>query len=420
MSDLKEKTLGILSSWAENCGNASYTGQLIQELSQHFKKAECIPLNQALIHSGNSVEEEVLQKVKQYDFINIQYEAALYGKNSKQAHKFMRKIIDSHNNITITLHSIDVDKNFALKSSLTDRKIVLLRFLQKLNIIKSNLTSAEYSTIRFFYFLNKLVKQGKNIQIIVHRKGVIKLIEKFGLKATHHPIVSTTNNDIQKFNNPTIRNEFLEKYNLDTSKTYIGLFGFLGAYKGFDVALKSLKHLPENYHLIMCCQRHPMKNILSPKKKPGKSKATTETQFQTDEEISKLNNIILENDLINRVHYVNHLIDEDEFKLAIAGTDIPIFPYYEVAQGGSGTISYALNLNYNAKIIASRTKAFEDYYNDYYPNCFTFFDQGNEIELAYKIQNITSKSEEIKEAQKKFSTDNNIKTYITAANNSVS
>ena len=406
---LKNKTIGILSSWTENCGNASYTKQLIEELSKHYKKADCIHLNQKLIHSGVSVEDEVLSEVKKYDFINIQYEAALFGKTAKRSHNFLRRILNSHDNISITIHSIFIKHQIDPKKRFSEFKISLLRNLTKLGIIKDGLSSSDYSCLKFLFFVSKQIKLGKKIHFIVHREELVDFMEKFDIPSKPHPIVAATNRDIKELNLPETRLKFLKTHNLDESKTYVGIFGFLGEYKGFDVALKALASLPENFHIIMCCQKHPMFGAGS---MATKRKKVANNGLEPDEQTRILNAIITENNLSNRVHYVNHLINEEDFKLAVAGTDIPLFPYYEVGQGGSGPISYAIHLNNNAKIIASRTKAFEDYYNDYYPECFTFFDQGNDLELAYKIQNAPSLKNNIIEAQKNYGVDGNIQVYL--------
>ena len=37
----------------------------------------------------------------------------------------------------------------------------------------------------------------------------------------------------------------------------IGVFGFLGRYKGFDTAVRALHHLPKDYHLVIFGGVHP-------------------------------------------------------------------------------------------------------------------------------------------------------------------
>ncbi|MCE3255446.1 MAG: wbeA [Rickettsiaceae bacterium] len=417
----KNKTLGILSSWTENCGNASYTKQLIMELSQHFKKVECIHLNQKLIHSGVKVDDDIINQVKKYDLINIQYEYGLFGKNAKKAHQLIEKVVKSHDKITITIHSYFVAKDIDLNNNFDELKIDIKKALRKFKLIKKNKNEnlATYFFTKFSFFILKMIKSGKKIEFIVHRKELAEYFGKFGIPVRHHPIVSATNADIIKLNTPDTRSHFIKKYNLDESKTYIGIFGFLSAYKGFDVALDALNLLPQNYQLVMCCQRHPMTNkyINAPTKQERNDAGGSlfGRDFCADWQTRLLNTIITNNNLRERIHYINHLIDEEDFKLVIAGIDIPIFPYYEVGQGGSGPISYAIHLNYGGKIIASRTKAFEEYHEDYYPGCLTFFDQGNHIELSKKIITVESLRNNILEAKKNYGVDTNIKTYTDAA-----
>ena len=419
--NLKEKTLGILSSWTENCGNASYTQQLIEELAPHFKKVECIHLDQDLIHSGTSVDASIIEQVKKYDFINLQYEAGLYGKTTKKAHRLIHKIVNNHNHITVSVHSIFINNSVNPKTKFAEFKFNIIRKINKLGLLKSLVTSSEYSYTRFLFFVSKLIKSGKKIEFIVHRKELVHYMEGFGIPTIHHPIVSATNRDIAELNISSTRESFVKKYNLDASKTYLGIFGFLGGYKGFDVALDALALLPENYELVFCGQRHPASNR-TPLKLPKKNKKVEQVpstrDFFAEKYTQLLNSIIIEKKLLNRIHYINHLVDEEDFKQVVAAVDVPIFPYYEVGQGGSGPISYATHLNYGARIIASRTKAFEEYSRDYYPKCITFFDQGNHLELSQKIQTAPSLRENILKAQKNFGVDTNIATYLKATINS--
>ncbi len=419
--NLKEKTLGILSSWTENCGNASYTQQLIEELAPHFKKVECIHLDQDLIHSGASVDASIIEQVKKYDFINLQYEAGLYGKTTKKAHRLIHKIINNHDHVTVAVHSIFINNTINPKARFAELKFNILRKLNKIGLFKSSISSSEYSYLRFLFFVSKAVKSGKKIQFIVHRKELVRYMANFGIPTIHHPIVSATNRDIAELNSPLERDKFIKKYNLDASKTYLGIFGFLGGYKGFDVALDALSLLPSNYELVICGQRHPASNKAIMRIRKDKKAAPSSIparEFSSDSQTELLNWIITEKKLLNRIHYINHLVDEEDFKQVVAAVDVPIFPYYEVGQGGSGPISYATHLNYGARIIASRTKAFEEYSRDYYPKCITFFDQGNHLELSQKIQTAPSLRENILKAQKNFGVDTNIATYLKATSNS--
>ena len=104
----------------------------------------------------------------------------------------------------------------------------------------------------------------------------------------------------------------------------------------------------------------------------------------------------------------------ENFKELISSMDISIFPYYEVGQQGSGPVSYATHLGYSGKIVLSRTNLFETYEKNFFPDCFTFFDQGNDLELSKKILNIRSKKENLLKARSVFNPESNIKTYVDA------
>ena len=64
LSFLKDKTLGIISSYQDNCGNATYTKQIIHDLKNYFKKTDCIELDQRMVHSSFHNEMKIHGKVK--------------------------------------------------------------------------------------------------------------------------------------------------------------------------------------------------------------------------------------------------------------------------------------------------------------------------------------------------------------------
>lgn len=417
IKDLKNKTLGIVSSYSDLCGNATYTKQLMEDLAKFFKKVECVELDQRLIHSELNYEaqKEVTEKVKQYDFINIQCEPGLFHKKARAAIKFIGKIIDARNgeNISITFHSVGISSKVINMS-----KLEYKLFKIKLSLFKKERRSFDvYRTEQSLLLskIKKLQKSGKNISIIVHQKELAEQLSLSGIESYFHPIVSASNKDIIKFNNENIRNNVLDKYNLDKSKTYVGCYGFYGPYKGVDVLIKAISLLPENYQLIISSNCHPVSNLRKRSITGGGEKNRKLGIVETVEQdyyMQYLMKLIIKSKISDKVHFINHIIDEEDFKELIASTDISVFPYYEVGQQGSGPVSYATHLSYSGKIILSRTNLFETYEKNFFPNCFTFFDQGNYFELSKKILSVKSKKENLLKARSNFNSDSNVKTYV--------
>ena len=87
-------------------------------------------------------------------------------------------------------------------------------------------------------------------------------------------------------------------------------------------------------------------------------------------------------DLSQRIHFLGATNDSD-FLSGMAICDAVVFPYLEVGQSSSGPISQALELG--CRVIASRTHTFMQF-GRYHNNMIEFFDIGNHLELAARIQ----------------------------------
>lgn len=425
LSFLKDKTLGIISSYQDNCGNATYTKQIIHDLKNYFKKTDCIELDQRMVHSSfhNEMKIKVINQAKKYDYINIQFEPALFHKKVRKAIKFIEEIIDARNgeNISITFHSLGISQEIANLSSI-QKKL----FRLKLSMFKKKRKSIDaYKDMQSMIIqrVKKLQQKGKNISIIVHQKELSEKLSLLNVPSYFHPIVSANSADVIKFSNENIREITLDKYQLDKNITYIGCYGFYGPYKGIDVVIDALKFLPENYHLILSSNCHPINNLktrsilINCGKKNNKSHDNDHQNnnvVEQDSYMVYLMNKIINNKLFDRIHFINHIIDEEEFKQLISAVDISVFPYYEVAQQGSGPVSYSTHLSNSGKIILSRTNLFETYEKNFFKDCFTFFDQGNYLELSKKILKVKSKKDELQKARAKYNPESNCLTYINS------
>ena len=224
LSFLKDKTLGIISSYQDNCGNATYTKQIIHDLKNYFKKTDCIELDQRMVHSSfhNEMKIKVINQAKKYDYINIQFEPALFHKKVRKAIKFIEEIIDARNgeNISITFHSLGISQEIANLSSI-QKKL----FRLKLSMFKKKRKSIDaYKDMQSMIIqrVKKLQQKGKNISIIVHQKELSEKLSLLNVPSYFHPIVSANSADVIKFSNENIREITLDKYQLDKNITYIG------------------------------------------------------------------------------------------------------------------------------------------------------------------------------------------------------
>src|SRR5260221_5636638 len=111
---MKRKRLAIICSYKESCGNASYAHVLKMRYSEQVD-CDVIPLDLFLLQktsprfavAGDRHIKTIAAQLKDYDFVNIQFEAALYGGNNKHIVRRFKWLLDACRNVVVTMHRID-------------------------------------------------------------------------------------------------------------------------------------------------------------------------------------------------------------------------------------------------------------------------------------------------------------------------
>jgi hypothetical protein len=208
----------------------------------------------------------------------------------------------------------------------------------------------------------------------------------------------------------------------------IGVFGFLGRYKGFDTVVRALHHLPEEYHLLIFggvhpneIRRHqPIDPVVSSLFDAGYIDTSVVERTRTGAGVSapavsvavdgSMRDLLVEHpkDLSSRIHFLGTQSDAD-FLSGMAVCDAVVFPYLEVGQSSSGPISQSLELG--CRVIASRTHTFLQFAR-YHPDTIEFFDIGNHLELAGLI--LARPQFDTRERVLTFNVETNKSTYLTA------
>jgi len=182
----------------------------------------------------------------------------------------------------------------------------------------------------------------------------------------------------------------------------IGVFGFLGRYKGFDTVVRALHHLPKDHHLLIFGGVHP--NEIKPHQPIDPVVSSLFDAGYVDTSVAErilsngegtapavsvavdnsMRDLLIEHpkDLSDRIHFMGAQSDID-FLAGMAICDAVVFPYLEVGQSSSGPISQALELG--CRVIASRTHTFIQL-SRYHHNLIEFFDIGNHLELAGRVR----------------------------------
>lgn len=391
------KKMAIVSSYNELCGNATYTEVLRKEFSKYYK-VDVLALRSDLLGStksnivrlGDKHIKNIAIKLKEYDYVNIQFEAGLYGVTRGDIFRRIKMLINSCDNLIFTMHRVDIPESLLDKQYL--KKLMSGNWIGNIKTFRQNSYMAHLYYMIICYL--KKISNKKNINVIVHTKREKKNIQqifKFN-RVFDFPITFLDENMRQRERSEQERKIFLEKYGLQEDDVIIGLFGFISEYKGHETAIKSLKFLPENYKIMIFGSQHPM-SIMSNTPIDGYihrlvkliEENSYELNFSSKVNFDKIESL-QKRSFDKRVFFAGSLNDED-FIDALYCCDFAVLPYMETNQSGSGIAS--LVLESKIKSLFSNNKAFFEL-QKYYPNCFESFDIGNYNELAYKLLNYKS------------------------------
>ena len=259
------KKLAIISSYNELCGNATYTYVLQKEFSK-FYDVTVFPLNQFFLRStskkvkklGDEHIKEIAYELEKFDYVNIQFEAGLFGIYKKDIVRRFEILTKASQNLIVTLHRLDIKKDLYLTTFLKS-------LISNRNPIK---TLKEFKNKNYFASMYEdiinIIKDysyKKPVKVIVHTRREKRNIKAFFSfdQVYDHPITFLTRNEINFFKDRAkkMKGKLFKKYNLKENHKLIGIFGFLSHYKGHITAIKALENLPDNYKLFICGSQHP-------------------------------------------------------------------------------------------------------------------------------------------------------------------
>jgi glycosyltransferase involved in cell wall biosynthesis len=399
--------LALISTYGELCGIAAYTRALEKQLARDFD-VTVFNLDQYLLRSSDGRASqfadrhirEICRSLRNHDMVNVQLEFGILGQHPSDIRRRLLWIVRAAPRLSLTFHTV-------LRSQPFDR-LSFARELLRLDIAKAVALCSQHRR-------NRLLSSGvadrlrrtqrhKPLAVIVHnRRDALQMKYIHGLRNVFdHPLAFLGEAEVHAIRNAASRARFALLDHIPTTAKLIGVFGFLGRYKGFETAVRALHHLPQDYHLLIFGGVHP--NEITPRRAvdPVVSELFEAGYIDTTvlERIaahgraggpalsvavdSTMRDLLFGHprDLSRRIHFLGASSDDD-FLHGMAICDVTVFPYREVGQSASGPIAQALELG--CRVIASRTHTFLQF-GKYYPNRIEYFDVGNHLELAARIQ----------------------------------
>ena len=398
--------LALVSTYNELCGIAAYTRSLERQLLDVFD-VTVFDLNQYLLRSshrrvrkfGDRHIQEICRETREYDAVNLQLEHGTLGRSSHDIYRRFCWLVRASPRISVTFHTIFQSEAFDYRKYL--RELIRFHFVKaaelRSNYLRTHLLSAGIADRL------RRTQRFKPVSVIVHtRRDLAQMKFVHGMRNVYdHPLSFLSDADADDIRRTALRSKFTILDQVPKGSRLVGVFGFLGRYKGFDTVIRALHHLPEEYHLLIFGGVHP--NEIKPHQTIDPVVSSLLDAGYIDTNIAErmradpahgapavsvsvdgsMRDLLIGHpkDLSQRIHFLGATSDED-FLSGMALCDTVVFPYLEVGQSSSGPISQALELG--CRVVASRTHTFLQL-DRYHRNTIEFFDIGNHLELAARI-----------------------------------
>jgi glycosyltransferase involved in cell wall biosynthesis len=399
--------LALISTDSELCGIAAYTRALARQLAGDFD-VTVFNLDQYLLRSNDGRARqfadrhirEICRALHGHDMVNVQLEFGILGRRPHDIRRRLFWIVAAAPRLSLTFHTV-------LRPQPFDR-LPFARELLRFDLAKAAALRAQYRRNRLLSGgiaerLRRLQRR-KPLAVIVHnRRDAAQMKYVHGLRHVFdHPLSFLGETEARAVRNAASRARFALLDHIPTTAKLIGVFGFLGRYKGFATAVRALHHLPADHHLLIFGGVHP--NEIAPRQAIDPVVAELFEAGYIDSTVPEriaawgrpggpalsvaidgaMRDLLLGHpkDLSRRIHFLGAASDDD-FLYGMAICDVTVFPYLEVGQSASGPIAQALELG--CRVIASRTHTFLQF-GKYHPHRIEYFDIGNHLELAAHIQ----------------------------------
>lgn len=395
--------IAIVSTYDDLCGIAGYTRALVRQLSP-MMDVQVFDLDQFLLRSphpriqklGDAHIKDIARQLPDFDFVNIQLEYGTLGLTTRQILKRSRALMRAARAITVTFHTM-----LGVEPMDWERAARELRRLRPDLALQALLDSRRATLLAYrFYGMMREMQRRKPVRAIAHTGRDARLLRDLhGIReVAHHPLAFVGAAEAASIRRQARREDFPLLRQVPPNARLIGTFGFLSPYKGFETAIRALRLLPDDHHLLIFGGVHPQSiarhvpldsyiGRLLHEGRIGQS-ALDALSGEGDGRRSlaidgSATSLLADHpqQLTDRIHFMG-VLDDAGFCSAMALCDAVVIPYLEVGQTSSGPISMALDMG--CRVIASRTRAFLQLAR-YHPDEIEFFDIGNFAELAQRL-----------------------------------
>ncbi|HLG48695.1 MAG TPA: hypothetical protein VKY24_20800 [Reyranella sp.] len=396
----KRRRLAIVSTYNELCGIAAFTKSLVRIIGDDFD-LEVFDLDQYLLRQtdrrarriADAYFRDICGRLREFDVVNLQLEFGTLGASMKDSLRRLRWLCEAAPALSVTFHTVPRRQPVDWPRFWANVRSV--RPVAAFDQIGQSLWWRR-TTTRTFGILRRVARR-KELRLIAHTPRDRKYM-KYVCGFDHiydHPLSFLQPADVKRVRAKAGREALARLCPLPDDAKLIGIFGFLSPYKGFETAIRAMRHLPADHHLLIFGGVHPsgfradqdmapyVRQLLGEirrERTPDTREESPAVWARTIEGLVK--EAVGRERLSDRVHFMGALPDE-AFWVAMASCDTVVLPYLEVGQSSSGAASLAIELG--CRTLLSRTHGFLQLAT-YFPDRLEFFDIGNHLELADRIR----------------------------------
>lgn len=345
-----------ISTWGVPCGIATYAGNLVASLERMGIAGEVFPLEphaweHYLPADVARLRGRIVERARDCDVVHVQHEHGLFGlskgarASARNYGRILGDLLAAGKPVVTTFHTAPLGGR---------PRHGIARWLERIKGFSRARTwrrrvAAPHARAR-----------GRALAL-VHAAHTRHALVKSGIPETAvrlmphgclPPRVSTIG-----------REEAKRILGIPQGTTLLTIFGFIGRYKGHDMALKALAHLPPSYRLAICGGPHPdardgfFESVLRQVERLGLEDRVTITGW----------------------------LDPAEADRYYAATDVCLAPYREEAGlSASGAITWALSSG--RPVVASKIEAFQSIQRS--SPCMLMTAPGRPQEMAWAVERL--------------------------------
>ncbi|MDA0817205.1 MAG: glycosyltransferase [Planctomycetota bacterium] len=317
-----------LSTWNRPCGIATYCGNLVRSLDGLGIRNDVYPLEPHLWRTFTAadiadLQADIAEQSRRYDVVHIQHEHGFFGHAvsykaaARNYGSLLRQLRKAGTPVVTTFHTEPLGAGE--RRTLSPQKL--------LRNVNRQLAWKHHVSVCFG--VGPL-----DAKAVVHTPTTRRALIKQGMPAgAVHVVEHGCLPQRQIWQSPASAKEQL---GLPVDSVLLTMFGFIGRYKGHDVAVRALAKLPERFHLAICGGAHPEAD---------------------DDFLDKLLKLVRHLGIEDRVTITGWL-SVDAADVYYAATDICLAPYVDPNLSASGAITWALASG--KPTIGSKVPAFQN------------------------------------------------------------